>query len=126
MPAPQPSGAEDRPWTSGNAQREGASTGGWFVGHFLAPSTIAATDEIELKWLTHPAGQRREGWVTEEQRTTVAILVSGRFRIDLPAESVLLAEPGDYVMWGPGVSHSWKAEAEATMITIRWPSRTPD
>jgi quercetin dioxygenase-like cupin family protein len=95
------------------------------VGHFLPPGTIAATDAVELKWLTHPPGQRREGWVTEEQRTTVALLVNGRFRIDLPGGSVRLVEPGDYAMWGPGISHSWEAESEATMITIRWPSRSP-
>jgi quercetin dioxygenase-like cupin family protein len=124
-PDGRPTEAGQRAWRSGNAQHDGAPTGGWFVGHFLPAATVAGTDDVELKWFTHPAGQQRDGWATGEERTTVALLISGRFRIDLPDGQVLLETPGDYVMWGPGTAHSWKSESESTMVTIRWPSRLP-
>ncbi|MET9017469.1 signal peptidase I, partial [Streptomyces olivaceoviridis] len=36
--------------------------------------------------------------------------------------SVLLEEQGDYVVWGRGVDHSWFAEEESVVLTVRWPS----
>ncbi|WP_336207965.1 hypothetical protein [Nonomuraea sp. LPB2021202275-12-8] len=50
------------------------------------------------------------------------ILISGRFRVELPDRSVLLAERGDYVVRGAGVDHSWRAEEESVVMTVRWPS----
>ena len=44
------------------------------------------------------------------------MLMSGRWRLDLKVEgtdqpeTVLLEKPGDYVVWGPGVSHTYRAE----------------
>jgi quercetin dioxygenase-like cupin family protein len=38
------------------------------------------------------------------------------------SESVLLEREGDYVMWGAGVDHTWRAEEDSIVITIRWPS----
>jgi quercetin dioxygenase-like cupin family protein len=35
---------------------------------------------------------------------------------------VVLTRPGDYVLWGPGVDHSWLAEQESVVVTVRWPS----
>jgi quercetin dioxygenase-like cupin family protein len=35
---------------------------------------------------------------------------------------VLLERQGDYVVWGPGVDHSWRAEEESVVLTVRWPS----
>jgi quercetin dioxygenase-like cupin family protein len=35
---------------------------------------------------------------------------------------VPLTRPGDYVVWGPGVDHSWRAEQDAVVLTVRWPS----
>jgi hypothetical protein len=34
---------------------------------------------------------------------------------------VLLAKPGDYVVFH-GVDHSWRAEEESVLMTVRWPS----
>jgi quercetin dioxygenase-like cupin family protein len=48
--------------------------------------------------------------------------VKGRFRIELSVGSFVLAEPGDYALWGPGIDHWWVAEEESTVITVRWPS----
>jgi hypothetical protein len=49
------------------------------------------------------------------------LLISGRFRLELPGRVVLLATPGDYVLFH-GVSHSWYAEEASVVVTIRWPS----
>lgn len=35
---------------------------------------------------------------------------------------MLLAEQGDYVVWGKGVDHSWYAEEGSVVLTVRWPS----
>ena len=52
----------------------------------------------------------------------MALLVEGRFRFDFSVGVVLLEHPGDYVAWAPGIDHSWTAETDSIVITIRWPS----
>jgi hypothetical protein len=110
-------------WRKGNAATDSADYRGWLVGHFIGdPDDIRATKDVEIKWGVHPAGEERSGQVTDEYRTTVILLVHGRFRLDLSTESVLLEDEGDYVMWGPGVDHTWHAEEDSVVLTIRWPS----
>lgn len=67
----------------------------------------------------------RAGWVSGERRTTLAILLDGRFRIDLDGGSVTLSRQGDFVLWGPGVGHSWPALEASTVLTVPWPSLPP-
>jgi len=50
------------------------------------------------------------------------ILVRGRFRLDLSVASTTLEKEGDYAVWGPGIDHSWQAEEDSVVITVRWPS----
>jgi quercetin dioxygenase-like cupin family protein len=50
------------------------------------------------------------------------LMVSGRFRLDLTTGSVTLQLQGDYVVWGPGIDHSWQAEEDSVVVTVRWPS----
>jgi mannose-6-phosphate isomerase-like protein (cupin superfamily) len=114
-------------WLTGNAVEDGHDRRGWIIGSFVKAEDIRHSTNVEVKWGVHPAGEQRHAWLDSEQRTTFLILVSGRFRIDLSAGSQTLARPGDYAMWGPGVGHSWQAEADSTVITIRWtapPSKT--
>lgn len=87
----------------------------------MEPGDMRMSDEVEIKWGVHPAGERRKEWFAEETRTTVVMLVSGRFHIDLSVGRALLAEQGDYAMWGPGIGHSWGAEEDSVVITVRWP-----
>ena len=77
---------------------------------------------LEVKWGIHPAGQKRPEWTEGEDRSTLVIMVSGRFRVDLSSDSVTLTRQGDYVTWGPGIDHSWQAESDSVVITVRWPS----
>lgn len=93
------------------------------MGHFLGPDAgIRTSEDVEIKWGMHPAGERRESMVTADVRTTVLMLVSGRFEIELDGVSHVLQESGDYAMWGPAVDHIWKAHEDTVIITVRWPS----
>jgi glyoxylate utilization-related uncharacterized protein len=110
-------------WYTGNANDDGADNRGWLLGHFLAETAgVRATDAVEVKWGVHPAGQQRDGWATDEQRTTMLLLVDGKFRLDLSGGSVTLERQGDYVVWGPGIDHLWHAEEDSVVVTVRWPS----
>ena len=117
------------PWRSdgkrlvqGNAGTDGTEHRGWIVGHFVGSADVRTTKDAEIKWGIHSAGETRADWSTDEYRTTVVLLVRGRFFVNFRDESVLLEHEGDYVMWGAGIDHSWRAEAESVVVTIRWPS----
>ncbi|MEU8633244.1 hypothetical protein AB0C38_13815 [Amycolatopsis sp. NPDC048633] len=51
-------------------------------------------------------------------------LISGKFRVDLTGGSETLNDQGDYVMWQPGIDHSWEALSTSTVLTVRWPSES--
>jgi hypothetical protein len=108
-------------WQFGNAGVDGAERRGWLVGAFMEPGDVRRSTDVEIKWGVHTGGERREAWFEDETRTTIVLLVSGRFRIDLAVGSAILSEQGDYAMWGPGIGHSWAAEKDSVVITIRWP-----
>jgi quercetin dioxygenase-like cupin family protein len=112
-------------WHTGNANDEAEAHRGWLLGHFIEPNTdVRSTPALEVKWGIHPAGDQRHEWTTDEHRTTLVILVQGTFRVDLSVGSVTLQRQGDYVTWGLGIDHTWHADADSTVITVRWPSLT--
>ena len=106
---------------TGNAVDDGPQHGDWVLGHFMPAEDPRHSQAVEIKWAVHPRGDKRPDWVTDEQRTAAIFLVSGRFRVDLPGQSVVLARPGDYVVFH-GVSHSWVTEEDSTILCVRWPS----
>ncbi|MEV1288528.1 signal peptidase I [Micromonospora sp. NPDC049679] len=107
----------------GNAGVDAPLERGWLLGHFMPPEAgVRHSADVEIKWGAHPPGDRREQWATGERRTALLVLISGRFRVELPDRTVLLDRQGDYVVWGPGVDHSWWAEQESIVLTVRWPS----
>lgn len=110
-------------WHAGNASDESSQHRGWLLGHFISPTDpVRTTNDLEVKWGIHPAGQRRDNWTDGETRSTLLLLVSGRFRLDLTTASTVLERQGDYVTWGPGINHSWQAEEDSVVVTVRWPS----
>lgn len=112
-------------WYTGNAADDSGQHRGWLLGHFIDPATAAvrSTEAVEVKWGIHPAGQQRPGgWTAGEQRSTLVLLVSGRFHVELAIRDVLLRRQGDYVVWGPGIDHTWRADEDSVVVTIRWPS----
>jgi quercetin dioxygenase-like cupin family protein len=106
----------------GSADLEAPKEHGWLLGHFLPPDDPRHSDEVEIKWGRHPAGDRRSAWVHGEHRTAILFLISGRFTLEFPGREVTLSTPGEYVMWGVGVDHSWHADEESVVLTVRWPS----
>ncbi|MGH3261762.1 MAG: signal peptidase I [Trebonia sp.] len=112
-------------WHRGNAEEDGRETRGWILGHFIDPSAgVRSSKDVEIKWFNHPAGDKRHEWTSDDQRTTLVLLVEGNFRIDPTEASVTLERQGDYVTWGPGIDHSWEALTESIVVTVRWPSST--
>jgi quercetin dioxygenase-like cupin family protein len=111
-------------WYAGNAADDAPAHRGWILGHFIDPGSapVRVTQALEIKWGTHSAGEQRAAWTSGEDRSTLVILVSGRFRVDLAVGSTTLERQGDYITWGPGIDHSWQAEERSVVITVRWPS----
>ena len=109
-------------WHFGNAGKDGGDHRGWIVGHFMETADVRESSDVEIKWGIHPAGEERSGWQEGETRTTLVMLIRGRFRIDLPAANHVLEQEGDYALWGPGIDHSWRAEEDSVVLTVRWPS----
>jgi hypothetical protein len=109
----------------GNAERDAQAYRGWFIGHFVPPELgPRSTDAIEIKWGTHANGETRAGWATSSEATSLSLLVRGRIRLFFATgQEALLAEPGDYALWAPGIAHSWQIEQDDTVVfTVRWPS----
>ncbi|WP_328498800.1 signal peptidase I [Streptomyces sp. NBC_00414] len=106
----------------GHAGKDAALDRGWLLGHFKEHGDPRHSEAVEVKWGVHPRGEERAQWVEGEVRTALLVLISGRFRMEFPGRSVLLEEQGDYVVWGQGVDHSWVAEDESVVLTVRWPS----
>jgi hypothetical protein len=111
----------------GNAQVESVNRWGWFLGHFVTPrDDPRSTSLLEVKWGVHKAGDGRPEWAVNAEATTLSILIQGQFRLQFPEQEFLLSREGDYVLWLPGVSHSWLAEEDSTVVTVRWPSKPED
>ncbi len=112
-----------RHWHVGNAAEDGRNNRGWLLGHFVEPADdVRSTNDVEVKWGVHASGERRSEWTADDRRTTLLLLVSGNFRVDLTVGSATLARQGDYALWGPGTDHTWEALADSVVITVRWPS----
>jgi hypothetical protein len=106
----------------GTADLDAPKERGWLLGHFLPTDDPRHSPDVEIKWGRHQAGERRAEWVRAEHRTAVLFLITGRFRLDFPTRAVTLTTPGDYVLWHAGVDHSWQAEQDSVVLTVRWPS----
>ncbi|GAB2864092.1 hypothetical protein GCM10022221_75210 [Actinocorallia aurea] len=106
----------------GNAGVDAPAERGWLMGHFMPEGDARHSTDVEIKWGVHEPGDERAEWVRGESRTALLVLISGRFRVEVPGRSVLLEKQGDYIVWGKGVDHSWVAEEASVVLTVRWPS----
>ncbi|MFF7130384.1 signal peptidase I [Streptomyces sp. NPDC008240] len=112
----------------GNAENFPQSRG-WFVGAFLDDHHgPLKTDDLELKWSRHPAGDQRHELSAAADTASIAVLIEGRFRLDFPDQNpgaVILEQQGDFAYFGPGVPHAWQAEVASVILTVRWHPRIP-
>lgn len=110
---------------AGNAVKEGRT--GWFIGQFVPEDQgLKHQDAVELKWGRHPKGERRRAFAEYKIATTICILISGAVHIEAivneETRAVTLREPGDYVIFGPKVPHSWEAVEDCIVLSVRFPS----
>jgi hypothetical protein len=105
----------------GSAFEDAPANRGWLLGHFMPDGDLRHSTEVEIKWGVHSQGDQRAEWVRGEIRTTLIVCVQGRFRIDFPHRSVVLAGQGSYVVFD-GIEHSWQAEEDSVILGVRWPS----
>ena len=108
----------------GNAVEAARDTRGWFLGHFMSGEHSALQSrDVELKWFTHPRGDTRPEWSPPSPVRTLNVLIRGHFVLLFPEREVALAREGDFVLFGPGVAHSFRSLEESLVLTVRWPSR---
>jgi hypothetical protein len=110
----------------GNAARDADPYRGWFIGHFIPPELgPRSTEDVEVKWGTHALGETRSAWAAAEKAMSLSLLVRGTIRLFFAdGQQALLADPGDYALWPPGLAHRWQIEQQDTIVlTVRWPSR---
>jgi len=111
----------------GNAASDQVRDSGWFIGQFVPPELgLRHQRDVEVKWGIHPDGERRgQAWASGHA-TTVSVLVQGMLRVmfdnDEEPRVVTLRKPGDYVIYGPDVVHSWEAVGDTVVLSLRFPS----
>jgi hypothetical protein len=108
---------------AGNIEVDTADMRGWLIGNFIGEEHgLRHSEDVELKWGNHEAGTVRAEWVTGETRTSIGILIAGKFAVEFRDKEIVFDKPGDYVMWGPGTDHRWRAIENSIWLTVRWPS----
>ena len=112
---------------AGNVAEASRDTRGWFLGHFMpGAGNPLKTSDLELKWYTHAKGETRSEWAPANAVRTLNILVRGHFVLLFPDQEIALQKEGDFVLFGPGVPHSFRSEQESLVVTVRWPSLAPE
>jgi quercetin dioxygenase-like cupin family protein len=110
----------------GNAAEASRDTRGWFLGHFVrGEANPLRSEDVELKWFVHAAGELRPEWSPPSPVRTLNVLIRGRFVLRFADREVALVREGDFVMFGPGVAHSYRSVEESLVLTVRWPSLPP-
>ena len=122
----------------GNATADGLPFQSWFMGDLVkwaatrtplpdARFGLRQSRVVEMKWGEHRAGENRADWASCSDKTTISILLRGRFllRFRSPEKRDEIVErrlerEGDYAIWGEDVEHTWVVEKDSVIITVRW------
>jgi len=95
----------------------------WIMGHFIDPDSPFHNKDFEIKWHSLKKGESKDILGANTKSKSLSILIRGKFSLKFSEKKeIILDREGDYVYWGPGVSHTWTALEESLVITIRWPS----
>ena len=112
----------------GNAEVDQVRDTGWFIGRFI-PAALGPRHQtdLELKWGVHHDGERRSrGPEAVTDATTISILIRGCLRVTFQIEGSqsqqVMTKEGDYIIFGPGVVHSWEATGDTLVVSVRFPS----
>jgi len=113
---------------TGNVSELASQYRGWVMGHFVEPASPLCTEDVEVKWGEHKKGETKNAVGANQQAKTLAILIFGKWLIKLPEipKDIVLEKQGDYLLFEPGVAHSWEALEDSLVLTIRWPSLPND
>jgi hypothetical protein len=126
--------------STGNAAVDGAGFQQWLVGDLekwrlengaaFDPERMGlrSTGRLEVKFGLHPKGQQRPGgWAGASDKTSLSLLARGSFVIvfrspENPSQEEIhkLQNEGDYVIWREVVEHTWRAEEDSLILTVRW------
>jgi hypothetical protein len=89
--------------------------------------TAALVQNLSLKWFEHQLGDCPEWGQAKppSQGRTLSLLAGeGEFELRFrrgPRELLLVLDvPGDYVLWGEGLEHSWRPLRPSSLLTLRW------
>ena len=83
--------------------------------------------DLGVKWFVHEPDHPAH-WgnskPTSGGRTFSILAGPGCFELTFGRDGtwykVILDQPGDFAIWGPGLDHSWRALATSTILTCRW------
>ncbi len=59
---------------------------------------------------------------TNKVSNSMAVLIQGKMQVEFRDTNLTLSRFGDYVLWEPGVPHSWTALEITILFTARSPS----
>ena len=93
-------------------------------GHADGPQGV---EDLALKWFAHSPADPPEwgqGKPISTGRTLSLLAGEGAFELCFrrgeEACWVLMEEPGDFALWGPGLQHSWQVLKPSLVVTLRW------
>jgi hypothetical protein len=124
----------------GSAPGGASGVTGYIIGNKQVPSLDLTTVDpkveghrwslVGVKYFHHrrgdPKGDRRPPDTDTPARSLTMLVSHGRWLQRLWREgaeetlTVILEEPGDFIVWEPALWHSWYPLTDATMLTIRW------
>ncbi len=95
--------------------------------HLGHPEGAEAVSNLAVKWFVHDPADPPEWGERKPLSTgrTLSLLASAGafelcFRRGEDEAVVVLEEPGDFALWGPGLVHSWRVLRPSVVITVRW------
>lgn len=110
----------------GNTIVDSPSHRGWFIGRYIDEDAYRQTHDVEVKWGIHKKNDKNDSFASDQIARSMSVLIRGRFRLTFrragQTEDILLENEGDYAVWLPGLEHSWIAEEDSVVLTVRWPS----